>query len=643
MSFYAVINLFEDELDGNRFYKVGDLYPRAGLMPSEARIKELMGQNTFGKTFLQKYTVGTGVGGAPRPLNLETEMAIVRGASDTVEESLQKQFDKKVETDHVWTMDNMGQDVKLGMTGGSVAVVGEGSVDTINIKKEAVTFDKTDFLDYGENKANPHNYMDGHSINGVGTLSVDAGYSASDFIPAKAGITYVIYPNNTTIKRPTFYNSSKAFLENLITQTTTAPINYTPSVDGYIRLGVLTTGKMSVSVVNQAYSKGFEPFYIKGADNLRTKPLKDSVGSEELKDNVVTAKKVTFFDGGYNIFEEDAPVADSFKNLLGPTTKQTSTLYVLYDEVPITGGEKLYYQAFGTGKGLRFLLYFDSADSFISGVDFGTAGARTYELAVPVNAIRAAITVFKTNTSHVLSRHHNIVEGQSNHQIKPYHIANINPQVTPLARKRLLGFGDSIGQGGGNVVSGSGYGYVEMVAEDNQMTHRNYSVGGATIAYRDGYTNQIIDQINTAINDGEAADYILFNGLTNDASATPIGRIGEMTGGYTDTLDSDTFAGAFEHICRTLILNWLGAKIIYVRVHNMSSRGTQQVLYGELAVKICKKYSIPAVDMYSEGGLNTQMIEMTNLYTNNGDSTHPNDLGYRKFYVPRIEAKMKSV
>ena len=93
-------------------------------------------------------------------------------------------------------------------------------------------------------------------------------------------------------------------------------------------------------------------------------------------------------------------------------------------------------------------------------------------------------------------------------------------------------------------------------------------------------------------------------------------------------------------ICRSLKLNWLGAKIIYVRVHNMSSRGNQQVLYGEMAVKICKKYSIPVVDMYNEGGLNTQMDEMTNLYTNNADSTHPNGLGYRTFYVPKVRAEM---
>ena len=50
--------------------------------------------------------------------------------------------DKNEVNSKVWHMANMGQDVKEAMTGGSVAVVGENAVDTINIKRKAVTPDK---------------------------------------------------------------------------------------------------------------------------------------------------------------------------------------------------------------------------------------------------------------------------------------------------------------------------------------------------------------------------------------------------------------------------------------------------------------------------------------------------------------------
>lgn len=38
---YVVLKYFEDLQDNNHKYRVGDIYPREGLDPSEERIKEL--------------------------------------------------------------------------------------------------------------------------------------------------------------------------------------------------------------------------------------------------------------------------------------------------------------------------------------------------------------------------------------------------------------------------------------------------------------------------------------------------------------------------------------------------------------------------------------------------------------------------
>ena len=48
----------------------------------------------------------------------------------------------KASNDTIWSMANMGQDVKEAMTGGSVAVVGENAVDTGNIRDKSITSDK---------------------------------------------------------------------------------------------------------------------------------------------------------------------------------------------------------------------------------------------------------------------------------------------------------------------------------------------------------------------------------------------------------------------------------------------------------------------------------------------------------------------
>lgn len=41
---HEVIKQFRDLKDGRRLYRVGDIYPRAGLTPTKTRISELSGK-----------------------------------------------------------------------------------------------------------------------------------------------------------------------------------------------------------------------------------------------------------------------------------------------------------------------------------------------------------------------------------------------------------------------------------------------------------------------------------------------------------------------------------------------------------------------------------------------------------------------
>lgn len=51
---FKVIKQFKDLQDGMHLYKVGDTYPRAGLEPSENRIKELLSSDNKQKQPLIK-------------------------------------------------------------------------------------------------------------------------------------------------------------------------------------------------------------------------------------------------------------------------------------------------------------------------------------------------------------------------------------------------------------------------------------------------------------------------------------------------------------------------------------------------------------------------------------------------------------
>ena len=69
-------------------------------------------------------------------------------------EKLSSQLDNKANKNEVFSMANMGQDIKEAMTGGSVAVVGKNAVLNDNIVDGQITYNKTNFMgnNIGTNK-----------------------------------------------------------------------------------------------------------------------------------------------------------------------------------------------------------------------------------------------------------------------------------------------------------------------------------------------------------------------------------------------------------------------------------------------------------------------------------------------------------
>ena len=69
-------------------------------------------------------------------------------ANNSELDTINSQLDIKANKNEVFTMANMGQDVKEAMTGGSVALVGRNSVLAENIVEKQVTTDKLEFSSY---------------------------------------------------------------------------------------------------------------------------------------------------------------------------------------------------------------------------------------------------------------------------------------------------------------------------------------------------------------------------------------------------------------------------------------------------------------------------------------------------------------
>ena len=145
------------------------------------------------------------------------------------------------------------------------------------------------------------------------------------------------------------------------------------------------------------------------------------------------------------------------------------------------------------------------------------------------------------------------------------------------------------------------------------------------------------------------ADYIIFEGGINDFwNKVPLG---EITPNYTSALDDTTFCGAFESMLKQAVLKWQGKKIGFIIVHKITntyypygnSTPGKFELYREKIIEICNKWSIPYLDLFNCSGLNVNIQEIKQKYTTKGDGTHPNAEGYELFYVPKIEAWMKTL
>ena len=65
-------------------------------------------------------------------------------------------------------------------------------------------------------------------------------------------------------------------------------------------------------------------------------------------------------------------------------------------------------------------------------------------------------------------------------------------------------------------------------------------------------------------------------------------------------------------------------------------------------VSVCEKYSIPYFDAFNKSGLNGWNDAQKNAFLNANstqtpDGTHPNENGYKKYYVPQLLELLNSL
>ena len=212
-------------------------------------------------------------------------------------------------------------------------------------------------------------------------------------------------------------------------------------------------------------------------------------------------------------------------------------------------------------------------------------------------------------------------------------------EVNPLYGKIATFTGDSICEAREN----NGGGYATLIGNRNAMIVENLGVSGGRITVG---TEKfcITESVNSMRTD---ADYVILEGGVNDAAAN---NLGEISNNFSSTLDTATFCGAFEQMVKNAIARFPGKKIGYIAVHRLKqwapddyNTNFPNTGYYEAAIKICKKWGIPVCDLMTNCPSLYEIDSLKQAYTTNADGWHPNEEGYLKYYVPKIEAWMKTL
>lgn len=224
---------------------------------------------------------------------------------------------------------------------------------------------------------------------------------------------------------------------------------------------------------------------------------------------------------------------------------------------------------------------------------------------------------------------------------------NIEINDSPLMNKTISYNGDSI-------CAGAGYngGYAKIIGDMFGMTVENIAVGGATII-PNTYTQSETPRhwiSATITNMNSTYDYAIIEGGVNDASLDlPLGTISD---GYDATLDTSTYYGAFENMLKQLINRFKGKKYGYIAVHQMTRNyriiNDPSTSYYWASRKCCEKWGVPFLDLNDKVPpfaflRNTSLSNLPTTYTYNGDGWHPNEEGYKKYYVDKIVNWLESL
>lgn len=577
------------------------------------------------------------------------------------------QLEHKANLNAVFSMANMGQDVKEAMTGGSVAVVGRNTILKENVVDKQITPSKTSFIDV-ENSVNLFNKNNGEIqlggyLDASGEFKEYTSYFVGHKIDVTEGQMYTV-----SYAEPNwggFYNSEGTFISKIGTPSgVLSPFTFTvPEGACYMRLnGIISSMNTYMIVLGDSLPSQYVAFYENFTLNESVK-IEGIVLQEEYKYNISLLQN-RFVDS-LNLFDKTSPeiILGSFiTSANGDMSTSTSTAISPY--MPVKPNEvysfKFYPSIYGSNTNYAFydmnknpvkdvLNYVLDEETNVLTITVPNIDTIKY---VRVNCSENDLDSFmfvkgETYPSEYISGNATLRSNIDLNDLQKDTVGKIvngilgTTSINSVLDNKVITFnGDSICAG-----AGCTGGYGKIIADKYNMTYENVAVNGGAITAEtysaSGSARHWISRTISKMRDD--ADYIVLEGGVNDASLNI--PLGEITSNYTSALDDTTYCGAFESMLKQALEKYPGKKIGYIMVHKMEKNfdSRYEDNHYQMSKKICEKWGIPYLDLNIECPPLNYIPSLKATYTKDGDGWHPNELGYKKYYVDKIVHWLESL
>lgn len=563
--------------------------------------------------------------------------ALTKALSDVT--YVKSTLDNKANKDEIFSMSNMGQDIKEAMTGGSVAVVGKNSVLKENIVDNQVTPQKTSFIKVSEsiNKFNKNSITkNGYIDYRTGNWIENSSFAESDYI--KINLKTNLIKNYAS--HVVFYDSTYKFLIGYDSPGNSA-ISI-PSDAYYIRTSCNLSQLDSFMLV---FNTTLPPTYVEFDEKYKLNNIQlDEQTTNKIESSYESSFKINKLDSIFyssnNLIDESKIVLNKVPNI-NTGELEVNNVYSCTSFIKVTPNEtytdSTYYRK----------VFYDENEKYVSGLDneFSfTVPEGVYYVIVCVKTDSIGKKTIQLNHGTRLLDYDEFCENIINKDNLPSTL-----QIKTKGKKAVF-LGDSITDINHSSAITTYPTFIKNILELKEVV--NYGISGSTIAN----VSSVVDNVDPYpmterfLDMDNDADIVALFGLTNDwgRGLDPTTPEGENLGssdmqptlGDIYSRDKTTFSGALNYILdglQTKYPNKLIIGIISPHRYNdtkLNTRGLKLKDYVDRAREIYELHSIPYLDLFKNGNFNPNNQANKNQWSM--DYVHPNTNYHKNILAPRL-------